>query len=62
VRPTGALAVWSTAERIVGTAETATGWSSSTVAQNLEAEKRSHIATSQPTIIGITHVTIWALT
>jgi hypothetical protein len=30
--------------------------------QNLEAENRSHITTSQPTIIGITQVTIWAFT
>ena len=52
----------STAARIVGTAETATGSSSATVCQNVEAEKRSHIATSQPTIIGITQVTICALT
>ena len=58
----GAFGVCNTAARIVGTAEIATGVSSSTVCQNCDAEKRSHITTSQPIIIGITNVTIWALT
>ena len=62
VRPAGASAACSTAARIVGTAEIATGSSSATVCQNVEAEKRSHITTSQPIIIGMTQVTTCALT
>jgi hypothetical protein len=43
VAPLGAFGVCNTAARIVGTAEIATGFSSSTVCQNCDAEKRSHL-------------------
>ena len=55
--PLGAPGASSTAARIVGTAEIVTGSSSATVCQKVDAEKRSHMTTSQPMAIGITHVT-----
>jgi hypothetical protein len=54
------LGAFSTAARIVGTAEIVTGCNCSTVSQNFDAENRSHMTTSQRIIIGIRHVTTWA--
>src|SRR3978361_1369853 len=50
------------AASIVGTAEKVTGSKVATSAQNLEALKRSHIATWAPSASGITVVTSCALT
>ena len=52
----------SSAASIVGTEEKVTGSKLATSAQNLEAEKRSHIATWAPSTSGITVVTTCALT
>ncbi len=46
---------------MVGTAEIVTGSYFSMVSQNVEAEKRSHMITSQPMTIGIMNVTTCAL-
>jgi hypothetical protein len=50
------------AASMVGTLENVTGSKRATVSQKVDAEKRSHMATCAPRSIGMTVVTICALT
>ena len=62
VSASSAPGAWSSAASIVGTAENVTGSYSATVAQKVEAEKRSHIAISPPISSGTIVVTSCAFT